>query len=178
MGAGAGSAGSGGGTAAGAGSVARPAISRCGFPQRWQNSAFSGSVAPHVHWSGTILVCHAAWYSREIMVGVKLVIVVALALACAQLQCVAACATSPCPAESMPCHEHHDSGNGAPGPCAYHFVISPAISPHSPQIDAPAASVAVVAVIATRAPAFPCAADCEVAHPLRLGVLSSVVLRI
>src|SRR5580658_2568509 len=52
-------AGTGGGrTGGGGGCSATIRSSRCGLPHLWQNSASSGSLAPHVQYSGTPSVWH------------------------------------------------------------------------------------------------------------------------
>src|SRR5580658_10952511 len=45
-------------TGGGGGGSATIRSSRCGLPHLWQNSASSGSLAPHVQYSGTPSVWH------------------------------------------------------------------------------------------------------------------------
>jgi hypothetical protein len=79
------------------------------------------------------------------MAPLKLVVAVAAVILFAQVQCIAACAADVCSGKTEsvpPCHQHHDhSHHQSPGSCSFHVIITPATSPHAPQLDIPAPSV-------------------------------------
>lgn len=71
----------------------------------------------------------------------KLIVAVVSAILFAQVQCVAACAADACGGRTAavpPCHKHHDhSHDQTPGSCSFQLMVTPATSPHAPQLHAP-----------------------------------------
>lgn len=114
----------------------------------------------------------------------KLIVVVAAAVLFAQIQCVAACAADLCSVRTAsvpPCHDHHDhSHDQTPGSCSFHLIVTPATSPHAPQLDAPAPSV--LGLAATVSPVLPVDVqsrpDLSDSSPPRTTRISPTILRI
>lgn len=118
----------------------------------------------------------------------KLVVTIAAVVVFAQINCVAACAADLCRPDcstepTPPCHKHHDhSHNQSPDSCSLRGIVSPATSPHAPQLDAPVLSVlGFAATVPADLPADGRSFATELSDsspPGLTNLLSTIVLRV